>query len=143
MSVIHTQEPPTPALFVACRFWWAKLRGLAIIGDYDEIERFSRQKKSPIGYEVSTELTEDRDVCNYVRPCPVSHLQRSVSNMGTAGRPSNTCKRLRQSKGSNSTCPWSKLHTQMTFNPYTPKLTFNPTHLQFTFNQCMQCLYYA
>lgn len=39
-------------LFVS-RYWWAKIRGLAAIGDYAELERFSKQKKSPIGYEVS------------------------------------------------------------------------------------------
>ena len=35
------------------RFWWAKIRGLTHIGDYEELEKFSRQKRSPIGYEVS------------------------------------------------------------------------------------------
>ncbi len=39
----------TPTL---CSYWWAKIRGLAFIGDYEELERFSKQKKSPIGYEV-------------------------------------------------------------------------------------------
>ncbi len=39
-------------MLLLSRFWWAKLRGLAHIGDYEEMERFSRQKKSPIGYEV-------------------------------------------------------------------------------------------
>ena len=34
------------------RFWWAKVHGLCAIGDFEELERFSRQKKSPIGYEV-------------------------------------------------------------------------------------------
>ena len=34
------------------RYWWAKIRGLASVGDFEELERFSKQKKSPIGYEV-------------------------------------------------------------------------------------------
>jgi hypothetical protein len=34
------------------RYWWAKVSGLGAIGDYEELEKFSRQKKSPIGYEV-------------------------------------------------------------------------------------------
>ena len=36
-----------------CRYWWAKIRGLASIDDYEELEKFSKQKKSPIGYEAS------------------------------------------------------------------------------------------
>lgn len=39
--------------FLVCRYWWAKIRGLASIDDYEELERFSKQKKSPIGYEAS------------------------------------------------------------------------------------------
>ena len=39
-------------LLVVCRYWWAKIRALSAIGDYEELERFSRQRKSPIGYEV-------------------------------------------------------------------------------------------
>lgn len=35
------------------RFWWVKIRGLAEVGDYEELEKFSKQKKSPIGYEVN------------------------------------------------------------------------------------------
>ena len=37
---------------MSLRYWWAKVRGLAAVGDYEELERFSKQKKSPIGYEV-------------------------------------------------------------------------------------------
>ena len=55
---IVTTLPPTQCVCVCVcvcvcgRFWWAKLRGLAHIGDYEELERFSKQRKSPIGYEV-------------------------------------------------------------------------------------------
>lgn len=39
-------------LFNWNRFWWVKIRALAEVGDYEELEKFSKQKKSPIGYEV-------------------------------------------------------------------------------------------
>ena len=35
-----------------CRFWWAKLKGLTDVANFEELEKFSKQKKSPIGYEV-------------------------------------------------------------------------------------------
>ena len=34
------------------RFWWVKIQALAAAGDWDELETFSKSKKSPIGYEV-------------------------------------------------------------------------------------------
>lgn len=53
------------------QFWWAKIRGLAHIGDYEEMERFSKQKKSPIGYEPFAELCRKhrnrRDAVKYVQ----------------------------------------------------------------------------
>lgn len=33
------------------RFWWLKLRALTEIRGWDELEAFSKSKKSPIGYE--------------------------------------------------------------------------------------------
>ena len=38
--------------FIISRFWWLKLTTLAEIGDWIELEKLSRLKKSPIGYEV-------------------------------------------------------------------------------------------
>ncbi|KAI0208261.1 hypothetical protein LSAT2_007078 [Lamellibrachia satsuma] len=35
------------------RFWWLKISALAQAGDWLELEKFSKSKKSPIGYEVS------------------------------------------------------------------------------------------
>ncbi|KAA0713395.1 Vacuolar protein sorting-associated protein 16 -like protein [Triplophysa tibetana] len=32
------------------RFWWLKLKALAEKGDWDELEKFAKSKKSPIGY---------------------------------------------------------------------------------------------
>ncbi|RIB09211.1 Vps16, C-terminal region-domain-containing protein, partial [Gigaspora rosea] len=34
------------------RFWWMKLKALVEVREWDELDRFSKQKKSPIGYEV-------------------------------------------------------------------------------------------
>lgn len=39
-------------LNINCRYWWAMIRGLCDIGDYAELDRFSKQKKPPIGFEV-------------------------------------------------------------------------------------------
>ncbi|XP_014676105.1 PREDICTED: vacuolar protein sorting-associated protein 16 homolog [Priapulus caudatus] len=33
------------------RFWWMKIKALSSVGDWAELEKFSRSKKSPIGYE--------------------------------------------------------------------------------------------
>lgn len=34
------------------RLWWLKLTALANMGDWEELEKFSKSKKSPIGYLV-------------------------------------------------------------------------------------------
>jgi Vps16, C-terminal region len=34
------------------RFWWIKLQGLVETRDWEELEKFAKSKKSPIGYEV-------------------------------------------------------------------------------------------
>jgi hypothetical protein len=34
------------------RFWWVKLRALVEIRDWENLEKLSKSKKSPIGYEV-------------------------------------------------------------------------------------------
>ena len=41
------------AIIFAARYWWLKLSAISEIRDWAELERFSRSKKSPIGYEVS------------------------------------------------------------------------------------------
>jgi vacuolar protein sorting-associated protein 16 len=33
------------------RYWWMKVLALSEIGDWNELDRFSKSKKSPIGYE--------------------------------------------------------------------------------------------
>ena len=34
------------------RFWWLKVEALAEAGEWLELEKFAKSKKSPIGYEV-------------------------------------------------------------------------------------------
>ncbi|XP_074657658.1 vacuolar protein sorting-associated protein 16 homolog [Tubulanus polymorphus] len=38
------------------RFWWLKIMALAEVGDWAELEKFSKSKKSPIGYEPFIEV---------------------------------------------------------------------------------------
>lgn len=38
------------------RFWWAKIQVLAETFQWDELEKFSKSKKSPIGYEPFVEV---------------------------------------------------------------------------------------
>jgi hypothetical protein len=55
------------------QFWWAKLRALCFIGDFEELERFSRQKKSPIGYEPFAEMCiqhgNRKEAAKYIPKC--------------------------------------------------------------------------
>ena len=37
-----------------CSFWWLKVKALAGTNQWLELDRFSKSKKSPIGYEVRT-----------------------------------------------------------------------------------------
>lgn len=37
-----------------CRYWWLKLKSLAEKEEWEELEKFSKSKKSPIGYLVRT-----------------------------------------------------------------------------------------
>jgi hypothetical protein len=57
------------------QFWWAKVRGLCAIGDFEELERFSRQKKSPIGYEPFAEVCiqhgNRKEAAKYVPKCSI------------------------------------------------------------------------
>lgn len=38
------------------RFWWLRVRALGESGDWEELERFSKEKKSPIGYAPFAEV---------------------------------------------------------------------------------------
>lgn len=41
---------------LSCRLWWLKLTALANLEDWEELEKFSKSKKSPIGYLVRRNL---------------------------------------------------------------------------------------
>uniref|UniRef100_A0A8C0FJE3 Vacuolar protein sorting-associated protein 16 homolog n=1 Tax=Bubo bubo TaxID=30461 RepID=A0A8C0FJE3_BUBBB len=47
------------------RYWWLKISALANRGDWEELEKFSKSKKSPIGYLVRAFLTGGGG-----QPCP-------------------------------------------------------------------------
>jgi hypothetical protein len=55
------------------RYWWAKVSGLGAIGDYEELEKFSRQKKSPIGYEPFVDVClkhgNRKEAAKYIPKC--------------------------------------------------------------------------
>eukprot|EP01132_Coremiostelium_polycephalum_P002241 gene2241-2763_t len=38
------------------RFWWIKIKALSVMGDWEELQKFSKEKKSPIGYEPFAEV---------------------------------------------------------------------------------------
>ena len=39
------------------RYWWIRIKALAEAREWPELEKFSKSKKSPIGYEVTTECS--------------------------------------------------------------------------------------
>ena len=43
---------PCLSYFHLCRYWWLKLKTLAEKEEWEELEKFSKYKKSPIGYLV-------------------------------------------------------------------------------------------
>lgn len=55
------------------RFWWIKLRALAERRDWDEIDQFSKSKKSPIGYEPffqeCLDAGNNRQAAKYIPRC--------------------------------------------------------------------------
>ena len=70
------------------RYWWVKIRALAESGDYEELEKFSKQKKSPIGYEVRVLLDLSALSVDYHKN--FSPLLGSVLSTVTAERRQNT-----------------------------------------------------
>lgn len=55
------------------RFWWMKLKALVEVREWDELDRFSKQKKSPIGYEPFVEecikATQQSEAAKYIQKC--------------------------------------------------------------------------
>lgn len=41
------------------RFWWLKVKALAELGDFDELEKFSKEKKPPIGFKPFADVCID------------------------------------------------------------------------------------
>lgn len=50
-----------------CRYWWLKLRSLAEKEEWEELEKFSKSKKSPIGY--------------LVKPCTISIIHSAIGSI--------------------------------------------------------------
>ncbi|CAG8504867.1 16310_t:CDS:10 [Funneliformis caledonium] len=55
------------------RFWWIKLKALVELRDWDELDRLSKLKKSPIGYEPFVEecikAMQHREAAKYIQKC--------------------------------------------------------------------------
>lgn len=71
-------------VIVTFSFWWAKLRALASVSNFEEIERFSKQKKSPIGYEVIP-----KETLLPIPPLIISHLLMFAWRRTDLGKQSN------------------------------------------------------
>lgn len=56
------------------RYWWLKISALATRGDWEEMEKFSKSKKSPIGYLVRAFLTGGGPVHPPCQPFSLSTL---------------------------------------------------------------------
>ena len=57
-------------LMMLHRFWWLKIDALAGAGEWIELERFAKSKKSPIGYEVRLAISRSSIkyfIVNYIR----------------------------------------------------------------------------
>lgn len=57
-------------MFVPHRYWWLKLTALADKADWEELEKFAKSKKSPIGYLVKRNVDFVIHV-NCIKNCPV------------------------------------------------------------------------
>ncbi|CAG8803312.1 6736_t:CDS:2, partial [Cetraspora pellucida] len=55
------------------RFVWIKLKALVKMRDWEELDRFSKSKKSPIGYEPFVEeyikATQQSEAAKYIQKC--------------------------------------------------------------------------
>ena len=77
------------------------MRALCSIGDFEELERFSRQKKSPIGYEVR--IDELSLYPKYLIVGVFSHLQKCAYNMGIEKKLLNISRSVQQKNDFYST----------------------------------------
>jgi hypothetical protein len=64
------------------KFWWLKVRALAYNKDWAELDRFSKVRKSPIGYEVCKDMICNSSLFNtkeiMAKTCHRSHLWKSA-----------------------------------------------------------------
>ncbi|CAG8511137.1 12226_t:CDS:10 [Acaulospora morrowiae] len=55
------------------RFWWIKLKALVEMRGWDELDKFAKSKKSPIGYEPFVEecikAMQQREAAKYIKNC--------------------------------------------------------------------------
>ena len=70
----------------SCRVWWIHVQALAAMNDWEELERFARSRKSPIGYEVRQWTLNKINIDMWME----SHLWRNVKNMETCWKQSAT-----------------------------------------------------
>lgn len=80
-------------LIQAGRYWWLKLRALTDIKAWDELETFSKSKKSPIGYEAFVHHLvskgHGKQAATYVARCDASkrgELYAACGDYRAAGR---------------------------------------------------------
>jgi len=69
------------------RFWWKKMQALAAASDWVELEKFSKSKKSPIGYEPFVEVCLTyghnlREAEKYMQKVPVEKRIKLYIKMG-------------------------------------------------------------
>ncbi|EDV28331.1 uncharacterized protein TRIADDRAFT_20725, partial [Trichoplax adhaerens] len=69
------------------RYWWIKIRALAQSRSWDELERFSKSKKSPIGYEPFVDACINShknatEACKYIERVPLSKQAKCYIKIG-------------------------------------------------------------
>ena len=62
------------------RFWWVRIKVLAEKRDWNELERFSKSKKSPIGYEVLQSMCVDVVITALLQPFVEVCIQHNSKN---------------------------------------------------------------
>lgn len=102
--------------FCLSRYWWLKLKSLAEKEEWEELEKFSKSKKSPIGYLVGKSrpqlapmiLFDFFNVKNILLCIIFRPLWTSASRKITSTRPRSTFPEWRPSRRSKLTWPSGK-----------------------------------
>lgn len=103
--------------FCLSRYWWLKLKSLAEKEEWEELEKFSKSKKSPIGYLVGKSrpqlapmiLFDFFNVKNILLCIIFRPLWTSASRKITSTRPRSTFPEWRPSRRSKLTWPSGKM----------------------------------